>query len=86
MTRQEILKGIEDVAGEYLDRSFELRPEMNLRQDLELDSLQWVTLAIEVENRFRIYLEDEDELAMESVGDLVETVHRKLQAGTVPQG
>jgi acyl carrier protein len=84
MTRQEILKGIEDVASEYLDRSFELRPEMNLRQDLELDSLQWVTLAIEVENRFRIYLEDEDELAMESVGDLVETVHRKLQAGTVP--
>jgi acyl carrier protein len=86
MTRQEILRGIEEVACEYLDRSFELRPEMSLREDLELDSLQWVTLAIEVENRFRIYLEDEDELAIESVADLVETVHRKLQAETAPQG
>ncbi len=86
MTRQEILQGIEEVAGEYLDRSIELRREMSLREDLELDSLQWVTLAIEVENRFHIYLEDEDELAIESVADLVETVHRKLQAGTGPQG
>lgn len=86
MTRQEILKGIEEVACEYLGRTFELRPEMKLREDLELDSLQWVTLAIEVENHFRIYLEDEDELAIQSVGDLVDTVHRKLQPGTVPSG
>jgi len=86
MTRLEILKGIEGVASEYLDRTFELRPEMNLREDLELDSLQWVTLAIEVENHFRVYLEEEDESAIESVGDLVDTVHRKLREAGRPEG
>ena len=85
MTRQEILKGIEDVACEYLGRTFELRPEMSLREDLELDSLQWVTLAIEVENHFRIYLEEEDELSIDSVGDLVDTVHRKLREAGRPE-
>lgn len=79
MTRQEILREIETLAHEHLDDSRRLRPEMNLRQDLELDSLQWITLAIEVENRFRIYLEDEDETAIQTVGDFVETIHRKLQ-------
>ena len=86
MTKQEILKGIEGVACEYLDRPFELRSEMRLREDLELDSLQWVTLAIEVENHFRIYLEEDDEISIQSVGDLVDTVHRKLQPGTLPSG
>ena len=79
MTREEILKEIDALAHEHLDGPRSLRPEMNLREDLELDSLQWVTLAIEVENRFRIYLEDEDEAAIQTVGDLVETIHRKLQ-------
>lgn len=85
MTRQEILSGIEGVAREYLNRPLELRSEMRLREDLELDSLQWVTLAIEVENHFRIYLEEDDELSIQSVGDLVEVVHRKLLAEGRPE-
>ena len=40
-----------------------------------------LTLAVEVENRFRIILEQEDEAAIRSVGDLVDTVQRKLSAG-----
>lgn len=78
MTPEEILAGVEAVAREHLDRPGELSREMKLIEDLELDSLLLLTLAVEVENRFRIYLEEEDEAAIRTVGDLVDTVHRKL--------
>ena len=78
MTRQQILREIETIARQRLDRHQALSPEMDLIEDLELDSLLLLTLAVEVENHFRIVLEEEDEAAIRSVGDLVETVHRKL--------
>ena len=79
MTREEILRGVERVAREHLNRPGSLELEMSLIEDLELDSLLLLTLAVEVENHFRIYLEEEDEAAIRTVGDLVETVHRKLE-------
>ena len=80
MTKAEILHGVEAVARERLDRPGALRREMDLIDDLELDSLLLLTLAIEVENRFRICLDQDDEAAIRSVGDLVDTIHRKLEA------
>lgn len=79
MKRDEVLRGIEEVAREHLDRPGALTIEMDLIDDLELDSLQLLTLAVEVENRFRVCLDQEDEAAIRTVGDLVETVHRKLE-------
>lgn len=58
-----------------------LRPEMRLVEDLNLDSIRLLTLATEVENRFRILLDEADELAIETVGDLVALVERKLEPG-----
>jgi acyl carrier protein len=80
MTKAEILQGVEVVAHECLDRPGTLRRDTDLIDDLELDSLLLLTLAIEVENRFQICLEQEDEAAIRTVGDLVETIHRKLEA------
>jgi acyl carrier protein len=57
-----------------------LTPEMHLVEDLNLDSIRLLTLATEVENRFRILLDEADELAIETVGDLVSIVERKLHA------
>ena len=81
MTSEEILRGVEQVAREHLNRPGELRLDMDLIEDLELDSLLLLTMAVEVENRFRIYLEEEDEAAIRTVGDLVDTVQRKLEQG-----
>lgn len=74
MTPEEILAGIEAVAREHIDFEGDLRPEMRLVEDLELDSLGALTLAVEVENRFRIRLEPEIEAEIETVGDLVRVV------------
>lgn len=81
MTPEEIRQGVEVVAREHLARHEKLELGMDLIEDLELDSLLLLTLAVEVENRFRICLDQEDEAAIRTVGDLVEIVHRKLTQG-----
>lgn len=75
-----VLAGIAEVAAEHVGWQGELAPEMRLVEDLRLDSLRLLTLAVEVENRFRVALDEEDEAGIETVGDLVAVVRRKLAA------
>jgi len=65
----QIIDGIAEVARQHLDWEGELRPEMRLVEDLELDSLKTLTLALEVENYFRVCLDEE--AGIQTVGDLV---------------
>ncbi len=78
MRPDEILAGIENVAREHVDFDGSLRREMRLVEDLELDSLGALTLAVEIENRFRVRLDPEVEAEIETVGDLVDVVGRLL--------
>ncbi len=71
-----IIDGIAEVARVHLGWAGELRPEMHLVEDLELDSLKRLTLALEVENHFRICLDEE--VAILTVGDLVEIIRERL--------
>jgi acyl carrier protein len=80
-TDDEVLAGIAEVAREHLDWRAPLSPEMRLVEDLRLDSIRLLTLAVEVENRFRVRLDEQDEEEIETVGDLAATVRRKLAAG-----
>ena len=72
----EILDGIREVARRTIDWDGELAPEMRLAEDLELDSLKSLTLALEIENRFHVYLDQEGEIL--TVGELVAAVRRQL--------
>ena len=81
MTRAAILEGIAEVARRHLDWQGAVTPAMRLVEDLRLDSIRLLTLAAEVENRFRVILDEEDELRLETVGDLVDLLAVKLQAG-----
>ena len=71
------LEGLALVARQHLGWKGKLRPEMHLVEDLELDSLRLLTLAIEVENHFQIHLSEEDEAGIETVGDLVRIIDEK---------
>ena len=75
VSEAQIIDGIAEVARQHLGWSGELRPEMRLVEDLELDSLKSLTLALEVENHFRVCLDEE--AAILTVGDLV-TIIREL--------
>ncbi len=81
-TEAEILAGIAEAAREHLAWQGPLAPEMRLVEDLKLDSIRLLTLAVEVENRFRVCLDQEDEEGIATVGDLAAAVRRKLVAGT----
>ena len=73
-----ILAGIAEVAQRHLGWEGPLTLDMRLVEDLRLDSIRLLTLAAEVENRFRIFLDELDEGAIETIGDLVAIVRRKL--------
>jgi acyl carrier protein len=76
---QRVLEAIAEVARDQLGFSGELRPELRLAEDLELDSLKILTLAVEVENRFRICLDPDSEAQIVTIGDLVASVRRKRE-------
>ncbi len=78
MSEAEILAGVAEVARVHLGWEDPLTPDMRLVEDLRLDSIRLLTLAVEVENRFRVRLDELDEGGIETVGDLVATVRRKL--------
>jgi acyl carrier protein len=78
MSEEAILEGIAEVAWVHLGWEEELTPEMRLVEDLRLDSVRLLTLAMEVENRFRVRLDELDEGSIETVGDLVAAVRRRL--------
>jgi acyl carrier protein len=72
----QIMDGVAEVARRHLGWNDELRPEMRLVEDLELDSLKTLTLALEIENHFRICLDEE--AGIQTVGDLVAIIRGLL--------
>ncbi len=78
MTGEEILAAVAAVAREHLDLRGAITPEARLVEDLGCDSLKLLTLAAEVENRFRVVLEPADEARIVTIGDLVALLEEKL--------
>ena len=80
MSDEVILAGIAEVARAHLGWDGVVTPDLRLVEDLRLDSIRLLTLAAEVENRFRVLLDEGDEVGIETVGDLVAVVRGKLDA------
>ena len=78
MSEREILAGLEQVAQQHLAYAGRLAPEQRLVEELGLDSLRLLILAAEVENRFQVRLEPDEEAGIVTVGDLVRLVAGKL--------
>jgi acyl carrier protein len=57
-----------------------LAPEQRLVEDLRLDSVGMLTLAVEVEDHFKVCLDAEDEAGIRTVGDLERVLLAKLGA------
>ncbi len=76
-----ILDGIAAVARQHLDWQGAVTRDLRLVEDMHLDSVRLLTLAAEVENHFHVILDEQDEAAIETVGDLVDIVRGKLGRG-----
>ncbi|RMH21509.1 MAG: acyl carrier protein [Acidobacteria bacterium] len=70
----DVFAAVARLLREELDLAGELRPEMRLVEDLELDSIRLLTLATAVEDRFFICLDEADEEAIVTLGDLVAVI------------
>ena len=64
----------EDVALETLT------PTTSLRDDLDLSSMQAITLVMDLEDAFKVEVEDEEIEALATVGDVLALLDRKLEA------
>lgn len=75
-----ILAGIRDVARKHVGWEGPIEPDMRLVEDLSLDSIKLLTLAIEVENRFQICLDPERDHELITVADLVAAISQQTSA------
>jgi acyl carrier protein len=62
----------------------DLRPEARLKQDLGLDSLDAVELAMGIERGFGVDIDDKQIAGLVTVGDLVTLVRRLVERERLP--
>ena len=77
MSRNDLLKGIQEVAELHLDFEGQLNETTSLNETLRLDSLRLLTLVAELENHFQICLEDGDESGLDTVGSLMDVLEKR---------
>jgi acyl carrier protein len=77
---EEILAEVRRAVRDELEFASPVEPHHDLRADLALDSMGALVLAVALEDRFRVKLDDEDAAAVRTVADLVALVERRVEA------
>lgn len=75
-TQQRVIKVISDVLDKM---EGEIRLDTSLRSDLQLDSLQQMTLFIALEDEFQRSIPPEEVEGLVTVNDVVDFVERKMR-------
>jgi acyl carrier protein len=78
MTDDSILQRIREVARIHIGWQGSLEPQMRLVEGLGLDSIKMMTLALEIENDFRICLDPTHDDQLETIADLVKAIKSQL--------
>ncbi len=79
MTKEVIIDKINDfLIDEFEVESDDIAPEANLKDTLELDSLDFVDLVVAVESNFSVKLIGEDFVNVESLQDFYDLIENKL--------
>ncbi|MCE9626179.1 MAG: hypothetical protein K8R69_12140 [Deltaproteobacteria bacterium] len=56
-----------------------IRPDQRLQEDLGLDSLGLLAMAVEVENCFQIHLNEDPNQPPQTLGELVELISKRIE-------
>ena len=79
MTRDEVSsKVVAVLCGEFEFEEAEVKPEAHLVDDLDLDSVDAVALAVRLEEETGLVLQEEELKALRTVADIVDAVERRL--------
>ncbi len=79
MDRATVLRDVRQVLEEHLTIA-DVDEATHLFRDLELDSIQQLTFVVEIENHFKICFDEGDEAGIETIGDVVDTVSKRLDS------
>lgn len=74
-----VLEELRRIARRDLELEREIVPTLRLKEDLRLDSMAMIVVAVGLENRFRVKLEEQDAGELATVGDLVALVARRVE-------
>ncbi|MCX7548534.1 acyl carrier protein [Xanthomarina sp. F1114] len=79
MNKEVIIEKINDfLIDEFEVESDDISPEANLKETLELDSLDFVDLVVAVESNFGVKLVGEDFVNVKSLSDFYTLIENKL--------
>jgi acyl carrier protein len=80
-TSQEILTSLASIVEEFIGVPIEdVKPDANLIEDLDIDSLSMVEIVVSAQDTFGVQIPDEELKNLLTVGDVVSYVHRSLVA------
>lgn len=75
MTNEEILGGLAEIVNEVAGvENSEITLDKSFVDDLDIDSLSMVEIAVQVEDRFGVKVPDEELANLKTVGDAVDYV------------
>ena len=80
MIKEVIIKKINDfLIDEFEVEAEDISPEANLKETLELDSLDFVDLVVSIESNFGIKLQGEDFINIVTLEDFYNLIDNKLK-------
>jgi acyl carrier protein len=82
-SKTEILDALQAILTEqFALSSAQIVPGARLVQDLDLDSIDWIDMAVALEVETGNRISEEDFQSIQTVQDVVDVVHRQLHAGS----
>lgn len=86
MTEQQITEMVNEVLEEYFEIEPErLLPEMNIFEDLELDSLDIVDLVVVLQKKFGVRIRDDERIrTLRTLGDVYRFILTLQKEGASP--
>jgi len=78
-SKDEILKWVVEIlVNEFGVDPAQLRPETRLEDDLDLDSIDAIDMAVRIEEKTRLALSGDDLGSIETIEDAVDLIHARL--------
>jgi len=81
MTKDEIATAVREIFSDTLKvEQDKLQPEANLKEDLELDSLDMIEVVCEVEDRFDVQIPEDRIKDITTFGQVVDGLYSAIEA------
>ena len=79
MSEKEIYTKIVEIIQEHDSSKLQITPELNLKEELGVDSVDLMEFIINLEEAFDIEIPDEDMDNFKTISDVVAYIHEKLK-------